>query len=240
MPRLEDAQELLPSNFKQRTQSAWDSFSDFALRDNVLEVAVGLILASAFTTVVSAFVDGIILPPISLLPFFNRNLEEKFAVLRPGPRYGDEGPRGGYNTLKMAMEDGAVVMAYGDFLSKFIRLLVVALALFVIARVYGWVADDNVIKRQVKCKYCRKSISEKGLKALGLGGGMVDGLSLVEELFGEEEMPWSKEGAGVNILSTRYTLNPLQFRREVDLSPSSFKTPALIDSTLIEDEDLLS
>ena len=45
MPRLEDAQRtLLPStsNFKQRTQSAWDSFSDFALRDNVLEVAVGL------------------------------------------------------------------------------------------------------------------------------------------------------------------------------------------------------
>lgn len=39
--------------------------------------------------------------------------------------------------------------------------MVVALALFVIARVYGWVADDNVIKRQVKCKYCRKRISEK-------------------------------------------------------------------------------
>lgn len=44
MPRLEDAQQLLPSTskFKERTQSAWDSFSDFALRDNVLEVAVGL------------------------------------------------------------------------------------------------------------------------------------------------------------------------------------------------------
>lgn len=45
MPRLEDAEQSLlssGSNLKQRTQNAWDSFSDFALRDNVLEVAVGL------------------------------------------------------------------------------------------------------------------------------------------------------------------------------------------------------
>lgn len=43
MPRLEDAQHtLLPSNIKERTQNAWDDFTDFALRDNVLEVAVGL------------------------------------------------------------------------------------------------------------------------------------------------------------------------------------------------------
>ncbi|KAI4143883.1 MAG: hypothetical protein L6R39_004401 [Caloplaca ligustica] len=159
MPRLEEAQQLLPSssNFKERTRSAWDSFSDFALRDNVLEVAVGLILAAAFTTVVSSFVDGIILPPISLLPFFNRNLDEKFAVLRQGPGYEENG----YNTLKQALDDGAVVMAYGAFLSKIIRFFVVALALFVIARVYGWAANDSVIKKQVKCKACRKKISEK-------------------------------------------------------------------------------
>ncbi|KAL8872616.1 MAG: hypothetical protein Q9174_001785, partial [Haloplaca sp. 1 TL-2023] len=111
MPRLEDAQELLPSssNIKSRTRNAWDGFSDFALRDNVLEVAVGLIVAAAFTTVVSSFVSDIILPPISLLPFFSRNLEEKFAVLKQGPRFEEEG----YNTLEQAKDDGAVVMAYG-------------------------------------------------------------------------------------------------------------------------------
>ncbi|KAL8723764.1 MAG: hypothetical protein Q9225_000059 [Loekoesia sp. 1 TL-2023] len=159
MPRLEDAQQtLLPStsNIKQRTQSAWDSFSDFALRDNVLEVAVGLILAAAFTTVVSSFVSDIILPPISLLPFFNRNLDEKFAVLRKGPEY----ERRGYNTLKQALDDGAVVMAYGAFLSKIVRFMVVAITLFVIARVYGWAANDSVIKKQVKCK--RKLMLNRG------------------------------------------------------------------------------
>ncbi|KAI4234900.1 MAG: hypothetical protein LQ349_003498 [Xanthoria aureola] len=158
MPRLEDAQQtLLPSNLKARTQNAWDDFTDFALRDNVLEVAVGLILASAFTTVVSSFVDDIILPPVSLISPSNNNLDAKFAVLRG---------RGPYATLKDARADGAVVMAYGEFISKIIRLFVIALALFVIARAYGWAADDSVIKKQVKCKYCRKRISEKAKRCV--------------------------------------------------------------------------
>jgi large conductance mechanosensitive channel len=67
-------------------------------------------LAAAFTTVVTSFVSEILLPPLSLLPFINRNMDEKFAVLRKGQRSvkGYE-----YNTTQQALEDGAVVMAYG-------------------------------------------------------------------------------------------------------------------------------
>jgi hypothetical protein len=65
--------------------------------------------AAAFTTVVTSFVSEILLPPISLLPFINKNLEEKFAVLRAGPNRTESG----YNTLQQAADDGAVVMAYG-------------------------------------------------------------------------------------------------------------------------------
>ncbi|KAL8715079.1 MAG: hypothetical protein Q9220_001036 [cf. Caloplaca sp. 1 TL-2023] len=127
MPRLEETrQSLLPSNFKQRTQSAWDNFSDFALRDNVLEVAVGLIIAAAFTTVINSFVSSIILPPISLLPFFSRNLDEKFAVLRQG----QEHQRNEYNTLKQALDDGAVVMAYG-----YVILLYLLAFIFIATRI---------------------------------------------------------------------------------------------------------
>lgn len=54
--------------------------------------------------------SDILLPPISLIPFINKNLDEKFAVLRRGQHY----MKGyGYNTLKQALDDGAVVMAYG-------------------------------------------------------------------------------------------------------------------------------
>jgi len=67
-------------------------------------------LAAAFTTLVTSFVSEILLPPLSLLPFINRNMEEKFAILRRGPDYDKEG---GYNTMQQALNDGAVIMAYG-------------------------------------------------------------------------------------------------------------------------------
>ena len=52
-------------------------------------------------------------------------------------------------------------MAYGSFLDKIVRFFIVGLALYTIARVYGWASKDSVIKHTVKCRYCRKSISEK-------------------------------------------------------------------------------
>ena len=153
--RDEATSERLQST-RNRIASAWDSFIDFAFRDNVLEVAVGLIVASAFTAVVNSFVTDILLPVISLLPFIARNLDEKFLVLKHG-----DSKRETYNTKKQALNDGAVVWAWGNFLDKCIRLLMIALALFVIAKVYEWTSGDKVIKKQIKCKYCRKKISEK-------------------------------------------------------------------------------
>lgn len=96
---------------------------------------------------------------MSLLPFLNRNLEEKFAVLRGGPEYYNG--TAGYNTVKQALGDGAVVLAYGAFLDKVVRFFIVGFALYSIGRVYGWVSRENIIKYTVKCKYCRKRISEK-------------------------------------------------------------------------------
>ena len=47
------------------------------------------------------------------------------------------------------------------FLSQVISFFVIAITLFLIARAYGWLTQDSVIKFTVKCKYCRKRISEK-------------------------------------------------------------------------------
>ena len=68
---------------------------------------------------------------------------------------------GPYNTLQQALDDGAVVMAYGKFLDKTFNLLGISVTLFVVAKTYGWASSDNIIKKTVRCKYCRKYISEK-------------------------------------------------------------------------------
>lgn len=67
-------------------------------------------IANAFTKVVTSFVSDVALPVVSLLPFLNRNMDQKFAVLSSGPNYVREE---GYNTIKQARDDGALVLAYG-------------------------------------------------------------------------------------------------------------------------------
>ena len=67
-------------------------------------------LAAAFTSVVTSFVSDIVMPVLALLPFIDRNFDEKFAVLRGGKAY-RKGE--GYMTVKRALEDGAVVLRYG-------------------------------------------------------------------------------------------------------------------------------
>jgi len=135
--------------------------TDGETRDNVLEVAVGLIFASAFTAVANSLVSDIILPVISLLPFLSRNLGEKFIILRHG-----ETGAWSYNTINQALEDGALVWAWGSFLDKLLRFIIIALALFLIASVYSRVTHDNIIKKQVRCRYCRKYISEKAKRCV--------------------------------------------------------------------------
>lgn len=67
-------------------------------------------IANAFTKVVTSFVSDVVLPVVSLLPFLNRNMDQKFAILSRGPNF-VEGE--GYNTIKQARDDGALVLAWG-------------------------------------------------------------------------------------------------------------------------------
>ncbi|KAF9524327.1 ion channel [Crepidotus variabilis] len=145
--------ETMVSN---RVKGIWSGFLDFALRDNVLEVAVGLIVASTFTAVVNSLVSDILLPPLSLLPFMSKNIEEKFWILQRGI-HGSQG----YNTRKQAIDDGAVIMMYGQFINKIVDFICIGLSLYLIATLYGAFSHDSIIRHTIRCRYCRKEISEK-------------------------------------------------------------------------------
>ncbi|KAF2014605.1 gated mechanosensitive channel [Aaosphaeria arxii CBS 175.79] len=169
MPRLDESTDLYlrerESGVRHHTWRMWDSFANFALRDNVLEVAVGLILAASFTACANSLVTDIILPVISLLPFLSRNLDEKFTVFKAGPHY-NVSISAGYNTKTQALADGAVVFAWGTFIDTVVRFVILATSMWIIATVYSRTTDDNIVKRQVRCKYCRKFISEKAVRCV--------------------------------------------------------------------------
>jgi len=143
----------LENNVVQRVKGVWSGFKGFLGRDNVLEVAVGLIMAGGFSALVNSFVSDVLLPPISLLPFLGRNLPAKFTVLRAGPNHP-------YNTLQQAAEDGAVTLAWGAFVDNLVTFFALGGVLYGVAQVYSALTKESIIKHIVKCKYCRKDIGE--------------------------------------------------------------------------------
>jgi large conductance mechanosensitive channel len=99
-------------------------FRDFALRGNVVDLAIGIIIGVAFTAIVSSLVDDIIMPPIGLI-LGGADFSQLFVVLK-----GD----GTYNTVQQAKEAGAVTWNIGLFINAVIKFLIVAFAVFLLVK----------------------------------------------------------------------------------------------------------
>ncbi|KAJ2998285.1 hypothetical protein NUW58_g375 [Xylaria curta] len=158
----EEQQNLLEQG-EERAKRVFSGFIDFAFSGNILEIAFGLILANAFTTVTNSFVNDILLPPLSVILPLNRNMDEKFFVLKPGPNYEKQN---GYNTIGLALEDGAVVLAYGGFIGHVVSFLSLGLMLYALACLYDYFSKEDIIKHTVKCRYCKKRISTKAIRCI--------------------------------------------------------------------------
>jgi len=98
-------------------------FRDFALRGNVVDMAVGIIIGGAFGTIVKSLVDDVLMPPIGLA-LGGVDFSEIFLVLR-----GERAP-----TLEATQASGAVTLNVGLFVNAVIAFLIVALALFFVVR----------------------------------------------------------------------------------------------------------
>ncbi|OAA47794.1 Large-conductance mechanosensitive channel [Metarhizium rileyi] len=155
--------ESLLGRGRHQVKRFFEGFVDFAFQGNILQIAFGLIIANIFTDLIKSFVSAILMPPLAILFPVNKNIEEKFAVLRYGDSYNGTT---GYNTLRQAMDDGAVVMAYGSFIYQVVSFVMVGFALYGLAHIYTLVSHDPIIKYTKKCKYCRKHINEKSLRCV--------------------------------------------------------------------------
>ncbi|HSG89303.1 MAG TPA: large conductance mechanosensitive channel protein MscL [Pseudomonadales bacterium] len=103
-------------------------FRTFAMRGNVVDMAVGIIIGGAFGTIVKSLVSDVVMPPIGLL-LGGVDFSDLFVVLKPGIT--DVGP---YATLAAAQSAGAVTVAYGLFLNAVISFVIVAFAVFMLIR----------------------------------------------------------------------------------------------------------
>ncbi len=101
----------------------FNEFKSFALRGNVIDLAVGVIVGAAFTGIVNSLVTDILMPPLGML-LGGIDFSDFFFVLK--------GPHA--ETLNMAKKAGAVTLNYGLFLNAIIRFIIVAFAIFLLVR----------------------------------------------------------------------------------------------------------
>ncbi len=101
-------------------------FKEFAVKGNVVDLAVGVIIGAAFGTIVKSLVDDIIMPPIGYL-LGNVDFSNLFVVIKEGAK-----APGPYNTLAEATAAGAVMIKYGAFANTVVSFLIVAFSVFIL------------------------------------------------------------------------------------------------------------
>lgn len=119
-------------------------FRDFAMKGNVLDMAIGIIIGAAFGKIVSSFVADIMMPPLGML-MGKVDFTNWFVSLTGGD----------YTTLAQARAAGAVTLNYGVFLNSVLDFIIVAFAIFLLVK------QVNRLKREAPAAPAEPPAQEK-------------------------------------------------------------------------------
>lgn len=124
-------------------------FRKFISRGNVLDLAVGIVIGAAFTTVVQSFVDDVLMPPIGLV-LGGVDFSELYLNLG----------RGGFPSRAAAVEAGAPIVSYGLFINNVIAFLITAFAVFLVVKAYRRANPETppAPPAQKQCPFCYSGI----------------------------------------------------------------------------------
>jgi large conductance mechanosensitive channel len=137
-------------------------FREFAVKGNVVDMAVGIIIGGAFGTVVSSFVNDVMMPPLGML-VGDIDFQDMMVVLKEGSVPGP------YQTLAAAKDAGAVTLNLGMFINAAVSFTIVAFAVFLLVK------GINRLKRQEatapppapstkECPFCASAIPLKATR----------------------------------------------------------------------------
>lgn len=134
-------------------------FKEFAVKGNMIDMAVGIVIGVAFGAIISSLVADIIMPPIGLglgnVDFSNLFWVMKEGATTPGP----------YDSLAAAQAAGAVTFNYGKFILTLINFIIIALCIFFVVRAINRTRRPKEVKpgepTTKECPYCQSTISIK-------------------------------------------------------------------------------
>lgn len=125
-------------------------FKEFAMKGNVIDMAVGIIIGAAFGKIVSSLVNDIIMPPLGLI-IGGMDFSDFFITLSGGH----------YDTLAQAKAAGASTLNYGIFVNNIVDFTIVSFAIFVLITQVNRLKRKEIPKEPAvkDCPYCISSIS---------------------------------------------------------------------------------
>ena len=136
-------------------------FKEFAMKGNMIDMAVGIVIGAAFGAIITALVADVIMPPIGIL-LGNVDFSNLFVLLKEGKVPGP------YDSLAAAKSAGAVTLNYGIFLNTIISFLIIAFSVFLVVK------NINRLRKQQEappaepttkeCPYCMSEIPIKAVK----------------------------------------------------------------------------
>ena len=127
-----------------------EDFKKFAMRGNVMDMAVGVIIGGALGKIVTSVVNDIVMPPVGML-LGNVDFSNLFISLN-----GKE-----YATLEAAKKAGAPVLAYGSFMNTVIDFLILAFIIFMMIRQINKLTPEPAPKPEPRvCPYCKSEIAD--------------------------------------------------------------------------------
>lgn len=147
-------------------------FRDFIVKGNAIDLAIGIIIGSAFSAVVTSIVENLMMPPLGLL-LGRVDFQDLFILLRQGDRVLPNNA-----TLEMAREVGAVTFNYGLFISDLVSFILLGFGVFLLVRGINKLHQkaDKLKERTTKiekeienptekdCPFCQETISIKATR----------------------------------------------------------------------------
>ena len=138
-------------------KNIWNEFKEFAIRGNVFDMAIGIIIGAAFGKIVSSLVEDVVMPPFGLL-MKKVNFADLYFNLSGGE----------YISLAEAKEAGAATINYGIFINNVISFAIIAACVFFMVRYINNLKRkedvEAIAPTQKSCPRCFQSISLKATR----------------------------------------------------------------------------
>lgn len=131
-------------------------FKEFAVKGNVIDMAVGIIIGGAFSPIVNSLVKDIIMPPFGYI-LGSVDFSNLYLSITPSAQH--------YSTLKEAQDAGLVTINYGLFINTLISFTIISFAVFILVKAINKVRRTNKDIADVKTKECPYCYSEININA---------------------------------------------------------------------------